>query len=72
MNQMIQAVAILHQNNIAHRDIRPHNIFYSGSKGVFMLSGFSNSKILSGKANETHSIVGVPYFSIPSLRSYMK
>lgn len=65
MTQMIQAVALLHQNNIAHRDIRPHNIFYSGSKGVFMLSGFANSKILTGKANETHSIVGVPYFSSP-------
>lgn len=72
MNQMIDAVHTLHKNRIVHRDIRPHNIFYSGSKGVFMLSGFGNSKVLSGKQSETHSVVGVPYFSLPELKSYMK
>lgn len=51
MNQMIDAVHVLHRNKIAHRDIRPNNIFYSGSKGIFMLSGFGKSKILSGKPN---------------------
>lgn len=49
MNQMIDAVHILHKNRIVHRDIRPHNIFYSGSKGIFMLSGFGNAKVLNGK-----------------------
>lgn len=51
MSQMIQALHVLHQNRIAHRDIRPHNIFYSGNRGIFMLSGFGNSKILSDKPN---------------------
>ena len=72
MGQTIQALDAIHSNRIVHRDIRPHNIFYSGSRGVFMLSGFGQAKVFTGKPNETHSVVGVPYFSIPELKYFMK
>lgn len=65
MNNMIQAVAALHSNKIVHRDIRPHNILYSGYKNSYVLTGFRLSKVLTRKQNETHTIVGVPYYANP-------
>ena len=72
MNNMIQAMAALHTNKIVHRDIRPHNILYSGYKGSYVLTGFRLSKVLTRKQNETHAVVGVPYYANPELRAFMK
>jgi serine/threonine protein kinase len=61
----IQAVAALHNNKIVHRNIRPHNILYSGYKSAYVLTNYKLAKILTRKQNETHAIVGVPYYANP-------
>lgn len=69
---MVQALSTLHSKKVAHRDIRPHNILYSGYKSTYLLTGFRNSKTILGKPNETHSIVGVPFYASSELKSHMK
>lgn len=51
---------------IAHRDIRPSNIFYSESKKGFVIGGLGNS-ILIGEKNKPsgkigYNLSGVPYY----------
>lgn len=61
----MQAVMALHSQKIVHRNLRPHNILYSGYKGAFVVTGFKHSKVLTRRQNETHSVVGVPYYANP-------
>lgn len=69
---MVQALSALHSKRVAHRDIRPHNVLYSGYKSTYMLTGFRNAKVVQGKQNETHSVVGVPYYANTDLKTQMK
>lgn len=41
--QLLKGTMDLHSQKIAHRDIRPHNIFYSSAKKGYVISGFGNA-----------------------------
>lgn len=61
--QLIKGVADLHQNKICHRDIRPHNIYYSLAKKGYVLSGFGNAiNISKVPKNAGINLAGVPYY----------
>jgi serine/threonine protein kinase len=47
MEQMVEAVSVLHKNWLAHNDIRPSNILYSHAEGRYLLTSFSYSKVVS-------------------------
>lgn len=61
--QLIKGVSDLHRNRICHRDIRPHNIYYSVDKKGFVLGGFGNGINTSRLAkNVGINLAGVPYY----------
>jgi len=41
--QLIKGLYDLHNGKIAHRDIRPNNIFYCPSKHGFVIGGFEHA-----------------------------
>jgi serine/threonine protein kinase len=61
--QLVKGVNELHRQKIAHRDIRPHNVVYSGIKKGYVLTGLHNSIDLSkGSKNLGFNLSGVPYY----------
>lgn len=55
----------MHRKGIAHRDIRPANIWYSDKKKGFILGGLGNA-IMLDKIKITpqvgYNLAGVPYY----------
>ena len=62
--QLIRGVSELHNHKICHRDIRPHNIFYSPAKKGYVLGGFGNAVVTEGRFNSNigYNLAGVPYY----------
>ena len=55
----------MHKKGIAHRDIRPHNIFYSPIKKTFVIAGMQNAIVVDkNKINPQvgFNLSGVPYY----------
>jgi serine/threonine protein kinase len=60
--QLIRGVMELHNNKIAHRDIRPSNIFYCANKHGYVLGGLQNSIKMEDDARVGYNLCGVPYY----------
>ncbi|MEJ6400577.1 Stk1 family PASTA domain-containing Ser/Thr kinase [Nicoliella lavandulae] len=65
MNQILNAVAMAHQNNIVHRDLKPENVLIDSDGNVkitdFGIAIFSSEKTLT----QTNSIVGSIHYLSP-------
>lgn len=67
MKQIISAVRYLHEeNNIMHRDIKPHNIFLVRGKNV-KLGDFGISRMLPSSEARCTSAVGTPNYAAPEV-----
>lgn len=64
MKKVAKALKILHENKIAHRDIKPHNIFVT-IEGILKVSDFGISKIIN--ENEKHTKIGTRTYKSPQL-----
>jgi serine/threonine protein kinase len=64
--QLIKGLSDIHKNRVCHRDIRPHNIYYSLDKKGYVIASFSNA-ISAAKIvkNSGVNLAGVPYY-LPS------
>ena len=60
---MIRGLKELHNKKIAHRDIRPQNIYYVGGKHGYVIGGLENSIIVENNSNKIgYNLNGVPYY----------
>ena len=66
-SQMIAALAFLQAQGLAHRDIKPQNIFLTKEKTV-KIGDFGSA---SGSSSEFGYIVGTPYYLSPILKQAM-
>jgi serine/threonine protein kinase len=62
--QAIDALAFMQDQNIAHRDIKPQNIFLTSSKSI-KIGDFGSA---SGTSYEFRDLVGTPYYLSPILK----
>ena len=62
---ILKALAVCHEKNIIHRDIKDDNIFVS-SEGVYKLGDFGVSKVLKDKSR-AESVKGTPNFIAPEV-----
>lgn len=62
----ILTVAIVHFNNIVHRDIKPQNLVMSNNN-IVKLIDFGNAACITDKLSSTSSSVGSPAFMAPEL-----
>lgn len=61
--QLIKGVADMHRQKLYHRDIRPHNVYYSPEKKGYVLGGFGNAVSLNKvNPNIGLNLAGVPYY----------
>ncbi|KAM3146105.1 hypothetical protein pb186bvf_001762 [Paramecium bursaria] len=64
--QILDQIINLHQINIAHRDIKPQNVFYVKDKG-WLLSDFGES-LEYVEVDGLYNIRGTKYFLMPALQ----
>lgn len=63
---IILTIAIVHSNNIVHRDIKPQNLVMSNNN-IVKLIDFGNATCITDKLSSTSSSVGSPAFMAPEL-----
>jgi predicted Ser/Thr protein kinase len=64
--QLLEAVRYLHDNGIAHRDIKGANVLLTAD-GNIKLADFGLAETFNGFSNELISFAGTPYFMPPEL-----
>ena len=64
--QVVQGVKYLHQHNIIHGDIKPHNLLM-GDDGIIRIADFGISKMLEDAREKLEDATGTPAFMSPEL-----
>ncbi|CAN0324950.1 unnamed protein product, partial [Ectocarpus fasciculatus] len=67
--QMTSALRYIHEKNILHRDLKPMNVFLTGS-GTIKLGDFGIAKVLECTADMANSICGTPFYMAPEVLDY--
>jgi NIMA (never in mitosis gene a)-related kinase len=63
--QIVLGLAFLHSKNIMHRDIKPQNIFVSGSRDRVLIGDFGICRVLETKKALAQTMIGSPYYMSP-------
>ena len=76
-NQLIDALYYMQSRGMAHRDLKPHNIFLDGQGTILKVSDLGSSKvinsILKNASDQEHTVIGTPLYLSPLLReSFIK
>ncbi|KAJ8764598.1 hypothetical protein K2173_006470 [Erythroxylum novogranatense] len=68
--QLVSALSFCHQNGVAHRDVKPHNILLD-EKGNLKVSDFGLSALAEAKSvnGMLHTACGTPGFTAPEVMS---
>eukprot|EP01113_Clastostelium_recurvatum_P033065 TRINITY_DN4331_c0_g1_i4.p1 TRINITY_DN4331_c0_g1~~TRINITY_DN4331_c0_g1_i4.p1 ORF type:complete len:1183 (+),score=146.93 TRINITY_DN4331_c0_g1_i4:53-3601(+) len=64
--QILQGLAYLHMNQIAHRDIKGANILLD-SRGAIKLADFGCSRLVMGIVSQFRTILGTPFWMAPEV-----
>lgn len=62
--QILKGLDFLHDQNIAHRDLKCKNIFYNSNSGSVIIGDFGLAK---KKETNFHSFIGTPEFMAPEM-----
>jgi serine/threonine protein kinase len=66
---MLQGLEYLHDNGVAHRDIKGDNILISQDTGVAKLADFDQAKVVAGtlRSNRANTLAGTPFWIAPEV-----
>jgi len=62
--QILEGLQFLHEQHIAHRDIKCNNIFYNCNTGNIIIGDFGLAK---QRVNALHSVIGTPEYMAPEM-----
>ena len=69
LSQVVSALKYMYDRNIAHRDIKPQNIFLTGGGKVLKLGDFGSATVNS--SNQYRTLTGTPLYLSPVLRTHL-
>eukprot|EP00002_Diphylleia_rotans_P029837 TRINITY_DN6095_c0_g1_i3.p1 TRINITY_DN6095_c0_g1~~TRINITY_DN6095_c0_g1_i3.p1 ORF type:complete len:416 (+),score=84.07 TRINITY_DN6095_c0_g1_i3:104-1351(+) len=68
--QLVLGISHIHSRGILHRDLKPQNIFLSGSDHIIKIGDFGLAKMLNADEYFTKTVVGTPYYLSPEACSW--
>lgn len=63
-NQILEGIDFLHQQNIAHRDLKCNNIFINSNTGNIIIGDLGLAK---QRGTNFHSVIGTPQYMAPEM-----
>jgi eukaryotic-like serine/threonine-protein kinase len=63
--KVADALAYAHRNDVVHRDIKPHNIFYDETNGVVKVMDFGIARLAAASRTKTGLVLGTPSYMSP-------
>jgi serine/threonine protein kinase len=64
---ILEALQLLHRENIIHRDLKSDNVLVSKTDGVVKLIDFGYSARVHGGASRRRTLIGTPYWMAPEI-----
>ena len=66
--QLMQGLKYLvKENNIMHRDLKPHNLLLTNNKQTLKISDFGFAKVLASAETMAETMCGTPYYMAPEI-----
>ena len=62
---IVDALAYAHRNDVVHRDIKPHNIFFNEASGGVKVMDFGIARIAAANRTQTGLVLGTPSYMSP-------
>jgi eukaryotic-like serine/threonine-protein kinase len=63
--KVADALAYAHRNDVVHRDIKPHNIFYDEASGGVKVMDFGIARLAAASRTKTGLVLGTPSYMSP-------
>lgn len=67
MIQLMEGLQYLHDKNIMHRDLKPHNLLLTNNKKTLKISDFGFAKSMSSEESMAQTMCGTPYYMAPEI-----
>ena len=72
LRQLKDGLKYLHERNIMHRDLKPHNLLLTDNRKTLKISDFGFAKSMTSEQSMAQTMCGTPYYMAPEIMQNKK